>query len=412
MTGRERVIQAIDHREPDKIPVDCGGMRSTGILGVAYDKLKTHLGIEGGEIKMYDVPQQLCVPEQWYLDMFQIDVVDIARRFADNRDDWKDWDLPDGTPARLPAWLDITRDGESWIAKNGEGEVSGVMPGSSFYFDQKIWPMLGSDMNSFDDLGRQMGRTMWGSLSDPLWKNAVRPDFYELLREEAKKLNDTTGYASMIGFGANLFEWGQFLYGTEEFLVNILAYPKEMGKMLDKLTEIHMQNLEPLLEAISPYITVIQMGDDLGTQSAPMLSPDLYHKMFYPRHKKIYQMVRDAGGPALFLHSCGAISEFLPDLIDAGVQIINPVQIAASGMEPAGLKQEYGRDLVFWGGGVDTQHVLPKATPDEVRREVRKNAEVLMKDGGFVFTQVHNIQAGVPPENVLAMYDEINKIRY
>jgi uroporphyrinogen decarboxylase len=136
----------------------------------------------------------------------------------------------------------------------------------------------------------------------------------------------------------------------------------------------------------------------------------MYHEIFFPRHRKIYQTVKNNSDLYVFLHSCGEISEFLPDLIEAGVDIINPVQFNTAGMEPANLKREFGKDLVFWGGGVDTQHVLPNGTPEEVRRDVRQNAEILMKDGGFVFTQVHNILAGVPPENIIAMYDEIQKL--
>jgi uroporphyrinogen decarboxylase len=381
-------------------------------MGIAYNNLKKHLTVGDGETKIYDVPQQLCIPEPWYLDRFQVDAVDLARNFAGDPEDWIDWQLPDGSPAKLPGWLDIKKKGDSWIVANSEGEFCSEMPPSSYYFDQKMWPLLGVHKENFDDLGKDMGRTMWAYLSDPLWKNGGRPDFYDFLREKAKHLYEETEYAIMIGFGANLFEWGQFLYRTDEFLVNIMAYRDEMENMLDKLTEIHMQNLEPVLEAVSPYVQVIQMGDDLGMQSGPMLSPELYHEMFFPRHKKIFRMVKEKTDMAVFLHSCGAIADFLPDLIEGGVDIINPVQITAEGMEPSKLKREYGKDLVFWGGGVDTQRTLPLGTPADVREEVKRNTEILMKNGGFIFTQVHNIQAGVSPENIIAMYDEVNNIRY
>jgi len=412
MTGRERVLTAIKHKEPDKIPVDCGSMRSTGIHGVAYNTLKKYLGIQGGETKMYDVPQQLCIPEQWYLDKFQVDSIDFARGFADNPDDWKDWSLPDGTPAKLPAWLNIQKQGDSWVCINNEGEVCGEMPPSSYYFDSKLWPLLGVEPRNFDDLGFQLSRSMWSYLSDPLWKNAGKPDFYSLLREKAEEMHESSDYAMMIGFGGNLFEGGQFLYRTDEFLLNLMAYPGEMEILIDRLTEVHMQNLEPLLEAVSPYVHIIQFGDDLGTQSAPMLSPELYRKLFIPRVKKLFQKVKEKTDMAVFMHNCGSISEFLPDLIDAGLDIINPVQIGAVGMEPEKLKKEFGRDLVFWGGGIDTQHTLPLATPEKVREEVKRNTEIFMKDGGFIFNQVHNIQAGIPPENIVAMYEEVNKIYY
>jgi uroporphyrinogen decarboxylase len=152
------------------------------------------------------------------------------------------------------------------------------------------------------------------------------------------------------------------------------------------------------------------MGDDLGMQTGPMISPQMYRELFFPRHRKLYQRIKEKSDMKVFLHSCGEISEFIPDLIEAGVDIINPVQTNTAGMEPARLKREFGRDIVFWGGGVDTQHVLPNGSPEEVRREVRRNAEIFMKDGGFVFSQVHNILAGVPAENIVSMYDAVNRM--
>jgi uroporphyrinogen decarboxylase len=410
MTSRERVVAALEHREPDRIPVDCGAMRSTGIMGIAYNRLKRYLGSEGGETKIYDSVQQLAIPEQWYLDRFHVDAVDLARAFADDPGDWRDWNLPDGSAAHMPAWLDFERRDGAWVCLGEGGEVIAEMPDTSYYFDQSVWPLYGQHKEEFSDLPDFLNRVMWSAMTGPLWKNAGRPDFLRNLRSRAKKLYEETDYAIMLGFGGNLFEWGQFLYRTDEFLMNLVSHRNEMEKMLDRLTEIHLQKLIPVLEAVSGYVQIIQMGDDLGMQSGPMISPSMYHEIFFPRHRKIYQTVKNNSDLYVFLHSCGEISEFLPDLIEAGVDIINPVQFNTAGMEPANLKREFGKDLVFWGGGVDTQHVLPNGTPEEVRRDVRQNAEILMKDGGFVFTQVHNILAGVPPENIIAMYDEIQKL--
>jgi uroporphyrinogen decarboxylase len=412
MTKRQRVLTALDHKDPDKIPVDCGAMRSTGIMGIAYNQLKKHLGIKEGETKIYDSVQQLAVPEQWYLDRFQIDVIDLARSFSDDSSDWKNWTLPDGSRAKLPAWLRFEKHGKSWVCLNNEDEVIAEMPEYSYYFDQSIWPLFGSHKDNFDDLPYHMNRVMWSYMTDPLWKNSSKPGFYQLLREKAKRLHEETDFAIMFGFGGNLFEWGQFIYRTDEFLANLISHRGEMEKMLDRLTEIHLQNLEPILEVVSPYVHIIQMGDDLGMQTGPMISPRLYREVFFPRHKKIYQMVKQKTDMYVFLHTCGEMSEFIPDLIEAGVDIINPVQTTTPGMEPEKLKGEFGKDVVFWGGGVDTQHTLPDGSPERVRIEVRKNTEIFMKDGGFVFAQIHNILAGVPPENIIAMYEEVNSIRY
>jgi len=412
MTPRERVLASIKHKEPDKVPVDCGAMRSTGIMGVAYNKLKKYLNISKGETKIYDMVQQLAIPEQWYLDRFLIDAVDLARVFSNNPEDWVDWKLPDGSDSLIPAWLPIEKRGNSWVCINDEGIIIAEMPESSYYFDQKYWPLMGKHKDDFDDLEKDLGNQMWGFMTDPLWKNASDPDFYKKLREKSKKLYEETDYAIMFGFGGNLFETGQFLYRTDEFLMNLLTDKKEMEKMLDKLTEIYISRLEPLLEAINPYVQIIQMGDDLGMQTGPMLSPDLYKEIFYPRHKKIYQYVKDHSDLYVFLHSCGSVYEFIPQLIDAGVDILNPVQISAANMEPERLKSEFGNDIVFWGGGVDTQHTLYKGSPEDVKEETKRNTEIFMKNGGFIFNQVHNILAEIPPENIIAMYETVNSIKY
>jgi len=412
MTSRERMLRAINHKEPDKLPIDCGAMGSTGIMGLAYNELKRYLKIEEGETKIYNVQQQLCIPEQWYLDRFKVDVIDLARAFAYNPLDWHDWNLPDGSQAKLPTWLQIEKKGDSWVGINSESKIYAKMLPDMTYFTQTLWPLNGVHKDRFDDLPEYLNRIMWVVMTDMMTKKESDPNYYSLVRERAKKLYEETDYAIMERFGGSLFEMGQFLYRTDEFLINLMVETSEMLKMLDKLLEIYLTNLEKLLDSLSPYVQIIQFSDDLGTQIGPMINPDLYKKIFYPRHKKMFQMVKDKTDIKVFFHSDGAVSDFIPDLIDAGVDILNPVQISAKGMEPEKLKREYGRDLVFWGGGIDTQHVLPNATPAEVRDAVRKNSEVFMKDGGFVFNQVHNIVKGVPPVNIIAMYDEANRIRY
>jgi uroporphyrinogen decarboxylase len=412
MTSRERVIAALEHREPDKIPVDCGGMRSTGLMGMTYNELKRWLGISEGETKIYDLIQQLVIPEKWYLDKFQVDAVDLARVFADDPADWKTWKLPNGTAAKIPAWLRIERNDGAWVCVDNDGDILAEMPKGSYFFDQKLWPLYGKHRDNFDDLADHIDKVMWAYMTDPLWKNSEKPEFYSTLRERAKRLYEETDYFVMIGFGGQFFELGQFLYRMDEFMMNIISHQEEMKKMLDKLLEIHMEKLEPLLDAISPYVQLIVMGDDLGMQSGPMVSPKLYRELFIPRTKELYKMVKDKTDMFVFLHSCGAISEFIPDIIEAGVDVINPVQTNARGMEPEKLKREFGKDIVFWGGGADTQQTLLNGSEGQVQDEVSKNCEILMKDGGFVFTQVHNLLYGIPPANIIAMYDTVNSLRY
>jgi uroporphyrinogen decarboxylase len=412
MTRRERVITALKHKEPDKIPIDCGGMRSTGLMGMTYNTLKRHLGIREGETKIYDMIQQLAIPEDWYLERFQIDCVDLARAFSDNPEDWNDWTLPDGTAAKIPAWLKIIKKDESWVCIDDDGDILAEMPRGSYFFDQKLWPLYGIHKENFNDLGSYIKKVMWSYMTDPLWKHAEDPGFYSIIRQKAKKLYEETDYFIMIGFGGQFFELGQYLYRNDEFMMNLILHRQEMEKVLDTLLKIHVANLKPLLEAVSPYVQLIVMGDDLGTQSAPMLSPAMYREIILPRVKKLYKLVKEESDIFIFLHTCGAVAEFIPSFIEAGVDVINPVQISAAGMEAEKLKREFGTDITFWGGGADTQHTLLKGSEKDVREEVRKNCEIFMRDGGFVFNQVHNMLYGIPPQNIVAMNEEVNKFRY
>jgi uroporphyrinogen decarboxylase len=293
-----------------------------------------------------------------------------------------------------------------------DGDILAEMPEGSYFFDQKVWPLYGVHKDNFDDLGSHINKVMWSYMTDPLWKNASDHDFYSNIRETAKRLYEETDYFIMIGFGGQFFELGQYLYRNDEFMMNLILHREEMEKALDKLLEIHMENLRTLIKAISPYVQLVVMGDDLGTQSAPMLSPDMYREIFLPRVKELYRLVKEESELFVFLHTCGAVSEFIPSFIEAGVDVVNPVQISAAGMEPEKLKREFGKDIAFWGGGIDTQHTLLKGSEKDVRAEVRRNCEHFMREGGFVFNQVHNMLYGVPPQNIVAMYEEVNKFFY
>lgn len=412
MTHRERILQAINHKEPDKIPVDCGSDRSTGITAVAYNALKKYLNINNGETKIYDVVQQLAIPEKWYLELFQIDSVDLARFFAENTQEWKDWILPDGSPAKLPKWIDIQKRDKEWVCIDQDSDIIAKIPDSSYFFEQTIWPLYGIKSVNYNKLPNYMNKVMWGYMSDPLWRNAKKRNFFKSLNEKAKNAYEKSDYVIMLGFGGALLGWGQALYGMEDFLINLVINKKETNIFLDHLVELHLENLDKVIEAVNTYIDIISFGDDLGTQNGPMISPEMYKEMIFPRQKKLFQRVKEKTNMYVYLHSCGDILEFIPYLIDAGVDIINPVQISTKGMRPEKLKKNFGKYITFWGGGIDTQHTLPRGTPDAVRSDIRKNCEIFMKDGGFIFTQVHNILAGVPPENIVTMYDEVNKIRY
>jgi len=415
MTRRERVLCAIGHREPDKVPIDLGAMRSTGITALAYGRLKKYLGMTGGSTDVYDVIQQLAQPEDPILDFFEADVIDLGRAFLTEAKDWKDFTLPDGSAAKIPAHLRVEPDGAGgYLARSADGAVIGAMPGGAFYLSQTFYPLFewdGKDTNVLDHLPDLMGKVTWAALPTAPGHKPLTPEHLAEIRRKAKHLYETTDFAIMAGFGGNLLEWGQFLCRNDQFLADLIESPRKAEALLDRLTEIHIANLEKFLDAIEGYVQIIQMGDDLGTQLASQISPQMYRRFFKPRHKLIYERIRRRAGIHLFLHSCGAIADLFPDLIEVGVEIINPVQTSARGMDPERLKREFGKDITFWGGGCDTQRVLPEGTEKEIDEHVRRRIEVLAPGGGFVFTQVHNIMPNVPPQNVVAMAEAAKTYR-
>jgi len=414
MTRRERVLRTIQHKEPDRVPVDLGAMRSTGVTAVAYGRLKEFLGIRDGNIRVYDVVQQLAQPEPAILDYVESDVVDLGRVFLTDECDWKDFTLPDGSPAKIPAYVNFVPHEGGWLAKSGDGTVIGAMPQGAYYLSQTHFPLKdwdGEDLSILDRLPALMDKVTWSALPTAPYHRPLTREHLAEIRRRAKQLYETTDYAVMIAFGGNLLEWGQYLCRMDQFLIDLVANRKKAEALLDKLVEMHLENLEKILEAVDGFVQIIQMGDDLGTQLATEISPALYREVFKPRQRLIFETVKKRSSLHLFLHSCGSIVDLLPDLIEVGVEIINPVQTSARGMEPGRLKREFGRDLTFWGGGCDTQKVLPLGTVGEIDAQVKERIETFAPGGGFVFTQVHNIMPHVPPRNIVAMYDAVKKYR-
>lgn len=297
-----------------------------------------------------------------------------------------------------------------WLVRAPDGQAIGAMPAGAFYLSQKIFPLQDwdGDLAVLEKLPDLMSKVTWSALPTAPFHKPLAGEHLADIRRKARELYETTDYAIMAGFGGNLLEWGEYLCRFDQFLVDLAENRRKAEALLDKLVGMHLENLERFLDAVEGYVQIIQMGDDLGGQLATIISPKLYREVFKPRQKLIFERIRRRPGLHLFLHSCGAIAGILPDLIEAGVEIINPVQTSARGMDPAALKREFGKDLTFWGGGCDTQHVLPEATPDEVRRHVKERVEIFAPGGGFVFCQIHNILPNVPPDNIAEMYAAVN----
>ena len=408
MTSRERVLAAIRHQEPDRVSVDLGSTPSSGISVIAYHQLKKYLGMTEGQTRVYDVVQQLAQPEQMILDRFRIDVVDIGRTFNTTDQDWYDVTAADGSPAQYPAWFhpEPQTDG-SWLVHDKDGTLIAKMPEGGTFFDEMCFPYLDGYPENYDTLPKAMGKVLWAALVHSPWDHAGDPDFWQTLRHNALFLRAHTDRALMVVCGCNLFEWGTFLRRLDNFLMDLVVEQTQVEKLLDALMEQHLATLEKVCQAVGDIVDVLRFGDDLGMDSGPFMRPATYRKLFKPRHTILCDYVKTHSQMHTFLHTCGSIYKLIPDLIDAGFEVINPVQTNAKDMEPERLKREFGKDITFWGGGADTRFVLNRATPTEVKEHVKRRLEIFAPGGGFVFNTVHNILSDVPPENVVAMFEAI-----
>lgn len=403
MTSRERILSALNHKEPDRVPVDFSGHRSSGIAPQAYARLRRALGLEDAPIRIYDPIQQLAVVDEDVLNALGVDTIELGRGFALNDEDWAEWSLPDGTPCYMPAWA-LPRRGEGeWLLCSAAGRPLGRMPDGALYFDQCHWPLM--DTAGDIPLEEAMRECLWSAVASPPGPLAADP---AALAGGARRLRERTDRAIIGLFGGNLLEMGQFLYRMDRFMEMLAGEPDRAHAFLDRLLELHLANLERFLSAAGPYIDVIVFGDDLGAQNGPLLSPKMYREFFKPRHSLMWRRAKELAGVKVMLHCCGAVRSLLPDLIDAGLDAINPVQISCRGMDAAALKRDFGRDITFWGGGCDTQLALPASRPEEVREHVLQQVATLSPGGGFVFQQVHNIQANVPAANILAMFEAVH----
>lgn len=395
MTSRERVLTALNHKEPDKIPIDFGGMGSTGIMAITYNRLKQELGLNNRVTRMLDITQQLAIPEKEILDLFQVDVISLDSSYLQSEREWKQWQLPDKSKVEIPIELMPQWNGEEWVLMDGD-RVKARMPESCLYFENCNPPL--ENATTENDIQNHS----WHFYSD---------EYFRYLENKAKQLNEETEYAIMGSFGGNIIEEYQILRGYSNSMLDLVADPNFAEALIGKITEVHLINLEKYLQAVSKYIQVIQMGDDLGMQSGPQISLELYQTFIKGAHKKIYKYVKNNSDLFLFLHSCGSIYDFIPDLIDAGVDILNPVQFSAANMDSLNLKKKFGDKITFWGGGVDTQKVMPFGTPEEVSNQIEQQIKIFSPGGGFVFAAVHNIQANVPTENIIKLFETAIKYR-
>lgn len=410
MTSRERILATISHREPDRVPIDLGATPSSGISAIAYGRLNRHLGFSHSKTRVYDVVQQLAQPEDAILDRFKIDVVDLGRRFNTRDEDWYPVTLFDGSPAAYPQWFrPVATPAGGWLAFAPDGTELAMQLKDMNFFDQTCFPWLDDYPQDFSGLPAAMGKVHWAALAHSPWDSAGQPGFWEKLREEALALRASSDRAIMVVVGCNLFEWGTFLRRMDNFLMDLLAEPEQAERLLEALMEIHLNTLEKVCAAVGDVADICRFGDDLGTDTGPFMAPATYRSLFKRHHARLCDYVHQHSSMKTFLHSCGSIHALLPDLIDAGFEVINPVQTACRDMDPARLKREFGKDITFWGGGADTRAILNHGSPADVRRDVLERLKVFAPGGGFVFNTIHNILPDVPPENLVAMFDAIEE---
>ena len=407
MDSRERVRLTVNHKIPDRVPIDLGSMRSSGIAAIAYNNLRKKLNIDKKEpTKMYDFIQQLAYPDKEVLDLFHVDTIDAGQAFLQNLDEWKQWELNDGSKCLIPKFLNIEISKEDIVyVLSGDGTRLGKKPRSSLYVDQCYWVYRNQESIPEDFHDKDLDRHILAVPSPPWHLDIFNDQQYKEFINGIKNLYENTSYSIVLSVGCNMFETGTFLRGMENFMMDMYADKNKTKKLLDRLVERNLIKLERIISGVGKYIEFLQFGDDLGGQDGPFMSPEIYREVFKPRHKKMWDFVHEKSDCKVFLHSCGSIYELLPDLINAGLDVLNPVQTTSRDMGPEKLKKEFGKNIVFWGGCCNTRDVLANGTPQKVKKDVEERIKILGEGGGLVFNQVHNILADVPPENVIAMFE-------
>lgn len=374
MTHRERVLTALNHEEPDRLPIDLGGSSVTSIAASTYEQLRRSLKLPTKQVTILEIVQQIASVDADVREILGVDVIPV-------------WSNP-GSRYKLA----MTDEGGGVTSFKDEFGATLRKPKDSYYYDWTEFPLTEPSIEAMDKMP---------------WPDTEDPARYSGLRERVAKLRAETDYAlfGLAPCGHDLFNRLFRVRGMIDAMTDLLLNVDFVEAFLERLTRTIIRNQELFLNEVGDLIDIHFAGDDLSGQYGPLISPDLYRKLIKPRQAQILSFIKSKTKAKVFYHTCGAVDEFIPDLIEMGVDILNPVQVASPGMDSATLKRKYGDKLSFWGGGCDTQRVLPFGTPAEVREEVRRRIRDFAPGGGFVFNPVHNIQPGVPVENVVAMFD-------
>lgn len=373
MTHRERVLAALNHEEPDHVPIDFGGTFATGINLGAYEELKKHLGIDS-PTRVASQRSQIATIDEEVLQRFDVDTRGVA------------WGMPD--KSLYEQYPDGSyRDEWGAVRRKPEG------------------------MGHYMDVGHPFaGEPKLEDIEKHPWFDPDDPGFTRGVGEELKRLHEETDYAVILSLPVGVMHQTQFLRGYAEWMMDTIDNTAFFDALMERATDLVLGIMSNLLQVAGDNADIVLYGDDIATQNGPLLSHDQYLKRIQPWHRKIFDFIRANTKAKILYHSCGSVYSVIPDLIDLGIDALNPVQVAAKDMsDTARLKREFGKRLTFWGG-VDTQHVLPRGTPEEVRAEVQKRIHDLAPGGGYVVNSVHNLQREVPPENICAMFDAAREL--
>lgn len=385
MNSRERIFAALNHEEPDCIPYDLGGTHVTSIHVVAYRRLCAALGIDPEPVAFSDIVQQTVVPCDALMERFGVDTRGLFPGCSHNRGFENTTETEDAYE-HVDEWGFTQR-----LAKKG-----------GFWWSQVGFPIDGITADP-------------KALAAYRWPVADDPSRIEGLRVLAREYRDAGKIVMCKSLCAGMFEMGQRFRRMDNFLCDLLADPKTAEMLMDGILELKKRYWAMVLGELGDLIDIVVENDDYGTQESQLISLRTYQTLIRPRLEDLFRFIREthaekrAGGERgyLFFHSCGNVRPYLPGFIEMGVDILNPVHVTADGMSPEDLKRDFGDAITFWGGGVETQNILSRGTPEEVRDNVRRNVDALAPGGGFVFNTIHNIQAEVPPENILAMWEEV-----
>jgi len=365
-SARERVLTALNHQEPDRVPLDLGGFQS-GITFIAYDNLKKELGITK-ESKISERNQQLAELDEEVLERFGIDT-----RYVFLKPSAK--------------WIPQEKADENSVSYRDEWGTRWRKPHTSFYYDPVEFPLA---LATLEDIKNYP----WPEFQD---KSKV-----EGLKEKAQRWREK-GFAVFTTV-SGVFEQSWYLTGLERMLTAIVEEPQWVETLLDKVLEIEVGLYNNLLEEIGDYLDVIEFWEDISTQQGPLISPVLYRQLIKPRTRDLINAIKSKTKAKIAIHSCGSVSWAIEDFIGIGIEVLNPVQVSAANMDTKELKKKYGDSMSFWGG-IDTQRVLPQGTPKEVEEEVKKRIDDLAPGGGYLLAPVHNIQPDVPPENIITIFE-------